>query len=127
MVEGQVSRAGMLVAGGSGPWDFCDALCLVKEGYRVARSGWNGKGMFIFLVPGSRFVVSADRPMGKAAPELVGQEIDYAAHIDMRAANGVVVPWLASQTDLLATDWELVSPYGSADPVLQPALPGVPA
>jgi hypothetical protein len=78
----------------------------MQNGARVRRSGWNGKGMYLFLVPGSRFLVSADRPMGKACPELVGQEIDYHPHVDMKTAQGYVVPWLCSQADLLATDWE---------------------
>ena len=37
--------------------DFSAALKFVKDGRKVARAGWNGKGMFIFLVPGSTFVV----------------------------------------------------------------------
>jgi Protein of unknown function (DUF2829) len=78
----------------------------LQNGNRVRRAGWNGKGMFLLLVPGSRFSVEAGKPMGKAAPELIGQEIEYHAHVDMKTAQGYVVPWLCSQTDLLATDWE---------------------
>lgn len=78
----------------------------LKDGNRVARNGWNGKGMYLFLVPGSRFTVEADRPMGEACPELVGKEVDYHAHVDMKTAQGYVVPWLCSQADLLADDWE---------------------
>lgn len=79
----------------------------VKEmhnGGRVARAGWNGKGMFLFLVPGSKFKVNR-APLLGIYPE--GTEIDYHAHVDMKTADGKVVPWLCSQTDLLATDWEL--------------------
>lgn len=82
--------------------NFGEALALIKAGKRVARSGWNGKGMFVFLVPGSRFKVNR-APLLGIYPE--GTEIDYHAHIDMRAANGQIVPWLASQTDVLANDW----------------------
>lgn len=88
---------------------FSEALFLVKAGQRVARQGWNGKGMFIFLVPGSTFQVSRPPLLG-IYPE--GTTIDYHAHIDMRTADGQIVPWLASQTDLLAHDWELV--HGNA-------------
>lgn len=77
------------------------------NGDKVRRSGWNGKRMYLFLVPGSTLKVEADRPMGKACPELIGQSVDYHAHVDMKTAQGYVVPWLCSQTDLLATDWEL--------------------
>lgn len=81
------------------------ALNLLKAGQRVAREGWNGKGMFLFLVPGSRFTVNRPPLLG-IYPE--GTEIDYHAHIDMKTAQGYVVPWLASQADLLADDWSLV-------------------
>lgn len=82
---------------------FSRALQIIKQGGRVARKGWNGKGMFIFLVPGSRFVVNR-APLLGIYPE--GTEIEYHAHIDMKTAQGYVVPWLASQADLLADDWE---------------------
>jgi len=82
--------------------NFGDALHELKAGRRVARSGWNGKDMFIFLVPGSTFIV--DRaPLLGIYPE--GTEINYHAHIDMKTADNQIVPWLASQTDVLAEDW----------------------
>ncbi len=83
--------------------DFSTALLALKAGKRVARAGWNGKGMFIFLVPGSVFQVSRPPLLG-IYPE--GTTVRYHAHIDMKTADGMVVPWLASQTDLLAEDWE---------------------
>jgi hypothetical protein len=79
----------------------------LHDGNRVARAGWNGKNMYLFLIPGSRFTVDADKPMGKACPELVGMEVDYQAHVDMKTAQDTVVPWLCSQSDLLAVDWVL--------------------
>ena len=85
--------------------DFSRALSAVKHGGKVCRSGWNGKGMFIFLVPGSTFQVNRPPLLG-IYPE--GTEINYHAHIDMRTADGTIVPWLASQTDILANDWEVV-------------------
>jgi len=54
--------------------NFGAALHALKEGKRVARMGWNGKGMFIFLVPGSTFKVSRPPLMG-IYPE--GTEINY--------------------------------------------------
>lgn len=81
---------------------FSAALELVKAGARVARSGWNGKGMFVFLVPGSTFTVNRE-PLLSILGE--GTEVNYHGHIDMRTADGTIVPWLASQTDLLAEDW----------------------
>lgn len=85
--------------------DFSQALVQIKAGERVARSGWNGKGMFLFLVPGSRFEVNRPPLLG-IYPD--GTVIDYHAHIDMKTAQGYVVPWLASQADLLAEDWVVV-------------------
>jgi hypothetical protein len=84
---------------------FSAALYAVKEGLRAARRGWTGKGMFIFLVPGSTFYVSR-APLLGIYPE--GTQIDYHAHIDMALADGQIVPWLASQTDLLAHDWMVI-------------------
>ena len=85
--------------------DFGQALAALKAGKRVARSGWNGKDMFLFLVPGSVFKVNR-APLLGIYPE--GTEINYHGHIDMRTADGMIVPWLASQTDLLADDWATV-------------------
>lgn len=81
------------------------ALHQLKRGDRAIRTGWNGKNMFIFLVPGSTFTVNRPPLLG-IYPE--GTVINYHAHIDMRTADGTIVPWLASQTDLLAEDWEIL-------------------
>lgn len=87
------------------------ALKEMHDGKRVRRSGWNGKGMWLALVKGSQWDLAAD-----LEPKLSNQsgqaEAGYAyrgAFIAMRAADGMLVPWLASQTDLLATDWELAA------------------
>jgi len=85
---------------------FSVALDQIKQGRRMAREGWNGKDMFIFLVPGSTFVVNRPPLLG-IYPE--GTEINYHSHIDMRTADGQIVPWVASQTDLLADDWVIAS------------------
>jgi hypothetical protein len=86
-------------------FDFGMALALLKDGARVQRAGWNGKGMFVFLVPGSTFTVNRPPLLG-IYPE--GTVINYHPHIDMKTADGMIVPWLASQTDILAADWQLV-------------------
>ena len=85
--------------------NFGQALEALKQGDKVTRTGWNGKGMFIFLVPGSTFKVNRPPLLG-IYPE--GTEIKYHAHIDMKTATGEIVPWLASQTDVLAEDWTIV-------------------
>lgn len=92
--------------GGSDGFSFSAALIHIKDGRRVARAGWNGKGMFVFLVPGSTFKVNRE-PLLSILGE--GTEVQYHGHIDMKTAQGYVVPWLASQADLLAEDWTVVS------------------
>jgi hypothetical protein len=82
--------------------DFGDAIRAMKDGKRVAREGWNGKGMFLFLVNGSTFTLNRE-PLLSIMGE--GTQIQYHAHIDMKTAQGYVVPWLASQSDMLSDDW----------------------
>jgi hypothetical protein len=86
---------------------FGAALEILKAGKRVARKEWNGHDMWLVLVPGSdALTVEAGRPLAKAGLA-VGTVFDYLPHIDMWTAHALV-PWLASQTDILAEDWLLV-------------------
>jgi len=86
--------------------NFGDAIHYLKEGKKVARDGWNGKGMFIFLVGGSTFSVNR-KPLLGIYPE--GTEIKYQSHVDMKTADDTVVPWICSQSDMLANDWSIVA------------------
>ena len=94
--------------------DFGEALAALKAGAKVARAGWNGKGMWIALTPGSAFEArhaKCGHAAAKRADEIndPAGEIELLPHIDMRAADGcMVVGWLASQTDMLADDWQIV-------------------
>ena len=91
---------------------FDMAIQLLKEGKKVARKGWNGKGMWIAMTPGSSFPVEYAKE-GHATKHRANElgygryvEINLLPHIDMRAADGsMVIGWLASQADLLAEDW----------------------
>jgi Protein of unknown function (DUF2829) len=65
--------------------DFSDALQNVKSGLRMRRSGWNGKGMFIFFVPGSVFKVNRE-PLLSILGD--GTEVNYHGHVDMKTADG---------------------------------------
>lgn len=76
--------------------DFSSALKAVKAGLRAARAGWNGKGMWIELVTGDQW------------KQGVGIAYEPLPFIAMKTADNGFVPWLASQTDLLADDWEVV-------------------
>lgn len=80
------------------------AVKLMTQGRGVCRPSWNGKDMFVFLVPGSTFQVNR-APLLGIYPE--GTTINYHSHVDMRTADGTIVPWVCSQSDLLAIDWQL--------------------
>ena len=90
---------------------FGDALIMLKAGYRVARAGWNGKGMWLAFSPGSK-ALPAERfwaPQNRRHAEEVGPT-DVLPCITMKTATGeILMGWLASQTDMLAEDWQLVS------------------
>lgn len=93
---------------------FESALCHLKDGKRVARSGWNGKGMWLALVRPLRgeVVLGYHMSVGPHSPRWA-DELDTSTllpWIGMKTADNKFVPWLASQTDILAEDWEVV--YG---------------
>jgi hypothetical protein len=98
------------------PSDFMSfgfAIEAAKKGARIARKGWNGKNMFVYLVEGTTIPVELCRgacaEAVAAAGALPGASQDIGSHLDMMAADGkIVVGWLASQTDILADDWEIV-------------------
>lgn len=84
---------------------FDYALQLLKKGKKVQRIGWNGKGMWIYLVPGSTFNVAEGRPLTAHLP--VGSEVKYNPHIDMKAADGSHFAWNPNALDLMAEDWQI--------------------
>ena len=77
--------------------NFGEAIALLKAGGRVARMGWNGRDMWLQLVP-RQFVKLSDETNMLCEP-----------FIGMRTAQNTFVPWLASQTDVLAEDWIIVA------------------
>lgn len=89
---------------------FGFALMMLKEGRKVARVGWNGKGMYLWLLPAA--MVKAEwckEPHLKALAEANGGEVECLGSIRMMTADKkVLTGWLASQTDMLAEDWMLV-------------------
>ena len=80
--------------------DFGKAIEAMKAGKKVARSGWNGKGMWLGLVVDTWAI----------AFEVEGDIQKYENHpyIVMKTVDGKIVPWLASQTDILSEDWMIV-------------------
>ena len=88
-----------------GGMNFGLAIEAAKKGAKIARRGWNGKGMFLYYVPEGRYPARTDAAKSIAAED---GKVDYGAYIAMKTVQGNVVPWLASQTDMLADDWEVV-------------------
>lgn len=96
--------------GGDG-FDFGMALNALKEGKRVCRQGWNGKGMWLSLSPGSKDLPAEKfwSPHNREFAEKNGGKADVLASITMKTADGkILMGWLASQTDMLAEDWMLI-------------------
>lgn len=99
---------------------FGQALEALKQGNRIARKGWNGKGMFLYLNKGS--VAGIPLQFGNIpASQIDGLELtlfDTNGHegtvtrlpnINMHTATGAqLLGWLASQSDLLASDWRII-------------------
>ena len=77
---------------------FGHAVELLKGGHRVARAGWNGTGMWLTLVGEGHYDVGI-KTAGDCA---------LLPWIGMKTADNKFVPWLASQTDVLAEDWQIV-------------------
>ena len=115
--------------------DFGSAIKALKEGYKVAREGWNGKGMYLTLVQGypvnGHLNAASCSDDEKELPNLSVPELNpdgsknitqgkagqMLSHIVMKTAGDSqfwgagysdYVPWLASQTDILAEDWTVV-------------------
>lgn len=96
-----------------GEGTFGDAIEALKEGKSVARSGWNGKGMFLFLLPAGIVPTKAIHdPALKAVieREVGGETFEALGSIRMFTADKkILTGWLASQTDILSEDWCVVN------------------
>ena len=89
---------------------FGMAIEAMKRGAKVARKGWNGKGMYLWLLPAANVKAEwCKEEHLKALAEQNGGEFECLASIRMKTAeNKVLTGWLASQTDMLADDWVIV-------------------
>lgn len=93
-------------------FSFGRAVELLKQGQRVARKGWNGKGMFLLLVNGKCVTEPINDCYGDPtrydyhpSGQEKGQSLPVLDAIYMKTADNKLVPWLASQTDVLSEDW----------------------
>lgn len=80
---------------------FGQAIEALKNGKRVSRKGWNGKGMFLLYVPSEKWGIIDKIGLGIPKGNLL-------SWIGIKTADNKFVPWLASQTDMLAEDWEII-------------------
>lgn len=93
-----------------GPTDgmtFGLAIEALKKGAKVARAGWNGKGMFLYYVPAAAYPAQRNT-LSTMVGVFPNDMVPYCAYIAMKTAQDNVVPWLASQSDVLANDWAIV-------------------
>lgn len=92
---------------------FGAAIEMMKRGKKVARKGWNGKGMWLCipLVDGPKEIPSAGiwGTLNAEYAERNGGTVKVMPYITMKAADGsIIMGWLASQTDMLSEDWIIV-------------------
>ena len=80
------------------------AVEALKKGKLVARAGWNGKGMWLFIIQGSNDIAKLH---GYGFGEMAN-EPTFRDAIFMKTVDNQLVPWTASQTDVLADDWLIV-------------------
>ncbi|UOO87476.1 DUF2829 domain-containing protein [Neisseria arctica] len=82
---------------------FGDAIELLKKGKKVCRAGWNGKGMWLFHVSGQEMARRTGYGFGQYL-----YEPNWNGFIVMKTVDNNLVPWTASQTDVLSNDWQIV-------------------
>jgi hypothetical protein len=83
--------------------NFGEAIAVIKAGIPISRTGWNGKGMYLYYVPENMYMPTTD----VAKARFGGNPVPYRAYIAMKTVDNDVVPWVASQTDILAVDWQI--------------------
>ena len=84
--------------------NFGEALEKVKAGYAISRTGWNGKGQFVYLISARDLQVGLEYGYGEYEGEPV-----FTDTLAIRTThNQIQVGWLASQSDMLAEDWRVV-------------------
>jgi hypothetical protein len=97
--------------------DFGYALKALKEGLRVERKGWNGKGMYVVLQKGYPDGIPINKNTAEATGIPEGTVCRFLPYLMMKTVDGAFVPWLISQTDALAEDWFIVNNTPFADDI----------
>lgn len=97
---------------------FGQAIEFIKLGQLVTRAGWNGRGMFIFQRPADTlevdFIIEKVKSLPQSLKDYYNRDnhsnhpVVFTSYLCMKAADGTIVNgWLASQTDMLADDWQI--------------------
>jgi Protein of unknown function (DUF2829) len=89
--------------------DFGKALESLKAGNKVQRTGWNGKDMWLAHQKGYPEGIAINQNTAEATGIRQGTVCKFLPYIMMKTVDGSFVPWLASQTDMLAEDWQVVA------------------
>ena len=94
---------------------FGHAIEAAKKGHKIARAGWNGKNMFVVMMPALNLppfnTQDTNRKVNDRTAKFIGEDapLNCVPYFAMYAANKDWVPgWLASQTDMLVDDWQIV-------------------
>lgn len=90
--------------------DFSEALNALKMGRKVYRMGWNGKGMYIVHQQAYPDGISINGNTAEATGLPEGTLCRFRPYLMMKTVQDDFVPWVASQSDLLAEDWFITSP-----------------
>lgn len=102
--------------------DFGTALQALKGGSRITRQGWNGPGQYVVYQPGYPSGIGINENTATATGLPIGTVRIFRPYLMFRTVDGSFVPWVASQTDLLAEDWITAAPeFVPAAPVDQAA------
>lgn len=88
--------------------DLGSAIKELKNGKKLTRKGWNGKGMFIVYQKGYPNGIPCNKQTAEAYGYEEGTLFKCRPYIQMRCADGTHQMWTASQTDILSEDWEVV-------------------
>jgi hypothetical protein len=89
-------------------FDFGYALRLLKEGKKVARKGWNGKGQFVVYQKGYPNGIPCNKQTAEAWGMKEGDLFRCEPYLQIRTADGSHAMWSPSTSDCLAEDWEVV-------------------
>ncbi|HOH18737.1 MAG TPA: DUF2829 domain-containing protein [Bacilli bacterium] len=94
---------------------FSEALEAVKNGKAITRKGWNGKNQFVFMTPGRTLELGKHDIWTKHVQEVArqnGGKVVIQPYLNIKTVkNEIQIGWLATQSDMLANDWEIVETF----------------